>query len=92
MKAVCGCGGHNVKKLSDEINKIKSVTKEEMYKIALLVGFGCEKCLVVQDAVGVEKSNPDDVGELYRQKFNDPNFNPRWECGLVAEKIVMELQ
>ncbi|MBE3084617.1 MAG: (2Fe-2S)-binding protein [Bacteroidetes bacterium] len=90
IKVVCGCDGMDIPELAKAIKKKKLITAEDIYNLARK-HVGCEKCLVVQDAegnfFGLEE---DDLPKLYKEKFLDPKFNPRWERGTAAYTEIIE--
>lgn len=92
LKIVAGSDGMNAGKLAPEIKKRNAVLSlEELHSLAIEVGFGCEKCLVVLGKESDFHMTEDDLPPLYRKTFSDPKFNPRWECGLADHVIVVKL-
>lgn len=87
-KIVAGCEGHH-EYLQDLavrlryllINKKSEVTLEEIYNISIEY-IGCSDCLAIVGQDGVYFKGEDELSELYRKTFDQPYFNPRWECGL----------
>lgn len=92
MKVVCGCDGYNALRVSKALVSKWPVSPIEAYKIAKEEGFGCGSCLMVVTDSGIFGKSEDSFeivnleGEdfdnpLYREKFSEPRFNPRWELG-----------
>lgn len=92
IKAVCGCDGYNAPALAHLLKQESEVPElEAVHRLALDVGFGCEDCLVVQ---GTDRNlflGEDDLSPLYREKFGDPSFNPRWERGTCGNVEVVTI-
>ena len=55
------------------------------------LGFGNEHNLVVQSTDTVYTECEGELSPLYREKFSDPRFNPRWECGTAAYVEVVDV-
>lgn len=97
MKFVAGSGGYNAENLAEEIYKHglpKSLKTAQ--QLAINLSFGSEDSLVVMDANLVRYQNDEfrDFSEdesLYRSKFNDQEFNPRWSCGTADHSVVVDL-
>ena len=52
--------------------------------------FGCKNCTVVQTENDFRQEDmEDELPELYKQKFSDPEFNPRWERGTAAHTEII---
>ena len=90
MKIVTGSDGYNAKSFSEKLLEAWPLPIEKVYQLALKNSFGSEVNLVVIDKEKIyaegEFKNESDVDELYRQTFDNPNFNPRWKDG-VADYI-----
>jgi hypothetical protein len=90
QKIVAGCDGYNAEKLANRLLELRAFARlEDIRKVAFECGVGCEECLVVMD--GESHAGPEDIGPLYREKFGDPEFNPRWECGLAAHIWIVDI-
>jgi hypothetical protein len=84
-KIITGCDGYKIHDL------VKIVTKDEwiepncdnLYEQAINIGLGCESCLVVFTRTGICYKGEDELSILYWEKFNIPQFNPRWKQGTV---------
>ena len=90
FKVVAGCDGYNAERLADNLKAMKDHTVESIYEMAEACDFGSAECLVVMSEtnhlfLGAELS------PRYREKFNDPEFNPRWACGIAAYVEVVEI-
>lgn len=92
LKVVCGCDGYNAVKMAYLLRLETEVPPVDVVRrFAEAVGFGCDDCLVIQTPDADDFRGEDELGPLYREKFNDPSFNPRWECGDCAETEIVEL-
>lgn len=78
---VVGCNGYNADKVAARIRSFQSAGLTDLYMIARDEGFGCASCRVVIGREGVMCVDPDDLHDLYRETFDQPAFNPRWENG-----------
>jgi len=90
MKLIVGCNGYNFKKVVKQLKEEWPVSLERAYEIASVNYFGSVDCLVVIDENSVIYKGDDMLSPLYRETFADPNFNPRWECGLTDEFEIVE--
>lgn len=97
LKVVVGCNGGEVKKASDAIRELhpsKINDLELIYDSMIESEFGCENCLVVANGNRIfSKGEDPDVLEkgLYRKKFTEPEFNPRWVSGQCECFVQIEL-
>lgn len=86
MKIVVGCDGYNAKKLAESIQSAGKVpTPDQADSLAREHGFGCHDCRVIQTPARDHFS--EELSPRYRETFNDPEANPRWEHD--AEHTVM---
>lgn len=101
FKAVAGSNGANARKLAALLKDISSsCTAEEVHRLAVKAGFGHpDTDLIVQGREGMlhfDRSQvfEEDLGPFYRDesKFNDPEFNPRWQCGVADYIEIVDLQ
>lgn len=88
FKIVTGSDGYNINRLSELIASEKiahnELTAECLYQMALDVAFGTVDSLVIIDHNSHYVSDePLEKDSLYFTKFDIPDFNPRWECGLT---------
>ncbi len=93
MKIVAGCDGDNAQKVADQLQKNWPVSVEDAYKIALEAGFGDVRCLVVITDSELKFEGEDD-GEFsvrYRNTFQRPEFNPRWDLGTADHVVVVDV-
>lgn len=86
MKFISGVNGHKARDLSLILEERKGVlpTLAEGYELACRLGFGSRSCLVVMDKDGEKyegEGGVDSLSPLYREEFDNPNFNPRWPEG-----------
>lgn len=91
MKIIVGCDGSRAQKVADSIQKRWPLSAEEAQGIAKEHGFGCEECLVIMTESDFIYDDEADITDLYIDKFQDPEFNPRWECGLADHVVVVEV-
>lgn len=92
-KAVAGCDGMEAPYLASLIAQERLTDPKEIHDLAECIGFGCDRCRVVQGpegfAFGIDIGDED--FERYRRTFGDPRFNPRWEHGTADYVEVVEL-
>ena len=92
FKCVAGCNGMTAEKTSEALKKIINPTIDQVYKICLDNDFGCSDCTVVQSENDfIQRDMEDGLPELYIKKFNEPEFNPRWECGIASHVEIIKL-
>jgi len=93
LKCVAGCDGYNAHDAAIAIKKANKYDLKTIYDICLRNNFGCyHGCLIVQsenDFMTFDKEDP--LPELYIEKFNDPNFNPRWERGTASYTEIINI-
>lgn len=93
LKAVCGCDGYNAKSLAHLLRIETEVPPlDKVYDFAKSVGFGCNDCLVIQTIDDELYRGEGELHPRYREKFNDPNFNPRWERGICGCVEIVSLR
>jgi hypothetical protein len=98
FKLVAGCNGQITPKLVKLIKKHNTLAKkckitetlEDMLLLAQNEDFGCPDCLVVMDSKRILGQEVENVGMLYRETFDKPEFNPRWENGTADYVRVIE--
>lgn len=81
MKIVAGCEGYNAEKLAAALKEKWPVTAEEAYRLARKTPFGSGDCLVVLTPDGELFFGSADLSPSYRDTFNQPEWNPRWNLG-----------
>lgn len=85
VKVVAGCDGFNVPKLVERVEALtETPTVDESLALAREVGLGCPLCLMAGDRdhiVGLDEDEYPDVAARFRETFDQPRFNPRWEQG-----------
>lgn len=91
IKIICGCNGHRTEKFVDIIKDGQPEKIQDIYKIAIENNFGCRECLVVMDDKNVVFKGDEELGPLYREKFDDPLFNPRWNSGMADIISVLKI-
>ncbi len=92
IKIVAGCDGYNADKIAKIIKEKNLEEIQDIYDIALENGFGCSECLVVMNESNILHKGGNDINShpLYRKTFNNPSFNPRWDCGSVENLVIIE--
>jgi len=90
FKIVVGSNGFNARKLAEFIIKEKVIEFSELDVAAEAVGFGSKSDRVVM-MTPTKVISPVDakLDELYSKTFSDPEFNPRWECGIAEHVVIM---
>lgn len=91
FKCVAGCDGQNAPEAAKAIKALNPATLEELHKACIDHKFGCFDCLVVQNSDRHLDGSGDELPSLYKIKFKDPKFNPRWERGTAAYTEIIEL-
>ena len=93
VKCVAGCNGMKAPQLAEILRLFfqnRDMNLPKIYQICRNNDFGCKSCLVVQTKDSFI-SDDDELPELYKEKFNDPRFNPRWSLGTAAYTEVVEI-
>lgn len=92
IKVVAGCQGYMAEELAQVIKERRlPLGPEQVQRWAQIVGFGCPNCLVVMDEQEALGQDADELPALYRQTFDDPRFNPRWQRGTASHVEVVEI-
>lgn len=101
LKIVVGCDGFNVRKCAERLISLwpddsPFETHERWLALwannmAHISGFGCVDCRVVLTENTVRADCPSDLPHLYRDTFDDPHFNPRWELGTAPHVVIINL-
>jgi len=91
FKCVAGMDGMAARKVAAKIRKLPfdHLTVKLLYQLCIDMRFGHKETLVVQsenenycdESIACDPRPEDDLYEN-KDKFKDPKFNPRWECGL----------
>ena len=92
VKVIAGCDGARARELGQVITNLKVFDRDSIFDAARRVGLGCHQCLVVMDQDDVRYDGDEPLDELYRNTFDDPNFNPRWESGLADIVLVLDVE
>lgn len=83
MKVVAGCNGNLVREVANQLRAVWPVDANRAYDFMEEIGFGCDDCLVVITALEIAYRGGDEpLSPLYRETFEQPEFNPRWDAGL----------
>jgi hypothetical protein len=94
LKVVVGCDGMNIPKLAKALRKDGRVDPQSVHKICRKQKVGCDSCLVVASPDTIicgEGEDKDEIEKKYRVKFNDPNWNPRWDFGTADYTEIIKL-
>ena len=94
MKVITGSDGYNAPKLAEWLRHNHSASPREVYDKALSLNFGGECNLVVQHSPFdyiVDDGWIEDLPKIYSDKFGDPEFNQRWDIGIVDHLEVIRL-
>lgn len=85
IKVICGCNGMNIPKLERYVQQHRIDTIPAMWRAVKVCKIGCDSCLVIQDSTNnyMSQGIVVDLVSRYREKFEDPCFNPRWGQGLA---------
>ncbi len=92
MKIVAGCDGNNAQKVADQLRDSWPVSIENAYKIALNNGLGDKDCLVIITDSDIKyEGGKNEIHSRYRETFQQPEFNPRWDHGTADFIIVVDV-
>jgi hypothetical protein len=91
MKVVAGSNGHNAQKLADWLKAFWPVDAARAYTLAQEAGFGERRSLVVITKTEVVFRGDEDIHSYYRETFDQPEFNPRWEQGAADYVVVVDV-
>jgi len=90
FKCVAGCNGMTATETANKLKALTNPTLDEVYDVCLENDFGCDDCLVVQSETEHKDRDGEGLSQLYTDKFNDAEFNPRWESGIASHVEVIE--
>lgn len=94
FKCVAGCNGSTADKTAAALKKLANPTIDQVYKVCIDNHFGCKECTVVQSEKE-HRCDPDyqkeKLSSLYKDKFVDPKFNPRWEYGTASHVEIVNI-
>ncbi|MDQ5893681.1 MAG: hypothetical protein QG640_693 [Patescibacteria group bacterium] len=93
MKIITGADGQCASKVAKAIKKLGHIPEpEEAYDLALRHGFGHESSLVVMNGKETfHKTDTEGFEKGYRQTFDNPEFNPRWDHGTADYTQIVHL-
>lgn len=93
MKFIAGSDGDAAVDLAAAIREWREPPSplSNAYDIALAHGFGTKESLVVMNREDVEFRGDEDLDKRYRETFDQPRFNPRWDVGTADYVEVVEL-
>lgn len=93
-KAITGINGMMAEDLELLIKQRKINDAKALYDAAIEVDFGLDR-LVVQHDNGefteLELEIDPETASLYKSKYNDPTFNPRWDHGTADYVRVIDV-
>lgn len=92
MKIVAGCDGMFGYRVATQLRAQWPVTAERAYEIAHEMQFGCRSCLVVLTKDEQFDDCDSVLSPRYRETFDDPQFNPRWDHGTADFVEVVQVQ
>ncbi|HBM45987.1 MAG: hypothetical protein UT05_C0001G0036 [Parcubacteria group bacterium GW2011_GWF2_38_76] len=90
MKIIAGCDGYNARKIANKLKEKWPMNIDDVYKMALSLGFGDTDCLVIvtDKEIKYEREPGTEIHPRFRETFQQPKFNPRCESG-TADFIVI---
>ena len=92
MKIITGSDGMHAPKLASKLRSFGRVPAlDEAYRFALSLGFGSSASLVVMNERSTFFFGDDELSPLYRETFDQPEFNPRWRQGTADHVEVVTL-
>ena len=91
IKILSGCDGQNSLKLAKIIRENKMSNIKEIYDLAVRTKFGCKDCLVVMNKDTIIYKGDEKLDPSYRETFDKPSFNPRWENGTADFVIILQM-
>lgn len=94
-KIVVGDNGMLINNVIKDIKakKVEPNNLQKFYELAKQNRFGCKDCLVIMDKnheMFLGEDGDEELDERYRNTFNKPKFNPRWDCGEVEYLEMLE--
>lgn len=94
LKLVTGSNGYDIPKIAEEVKRKRIVNIEDLKALCYEMDF-TPPYLTIQSSPTdfwciEEDTNLEDLNELFEIKFNEPEFNPRWSCGLADYVEVVE--
>jgi hypothetical protein len=99
MKIVTGSDGYNAALLAQLLRAIKRVPSvQEAVDFCVSCEFGASRsdygslCIQTPERDHYLSDPEAELPPLYREKFSDPRFNPRWKCGIAAYTEVIEME
>jgi hypothetical protein len=82
MKIIAGCNGMNAERVAKEIRRLKRVPGiAEAHEIAKRLNFGAPESLVIVTESDIRFDGEETLDNRYRDTFDRPEFNPRWDKG-----------
>lgn len=96
IKLVCGCNGQELENLAEYFQQFTAGQLDiaDVFLAAQEYEVGCPDCLVVMDDnldFEIDDAADPEIGQLYFEKFEDPEFNPRHHEGTAGVVKVLDL-
>ena len=92
-KIVTGCDGRNIVPLAESLRKNPTTDPDELLKRCREHDLGGNSLIVQSSSDGwLCDGDTEEVPELYKAKFHEPRFNPRWPNGTAEYTEVVELE
>ena len=97
LKCIAGIDGGKAYKLADQLLDLMQdagwelPSLQDVYALALSVGFGTAEDLVVMNRRDVYHETGGPLPVPYRHTFNRSRFNPRWKDGTAGHVVVINI-
>lgn len=92
MKVIAGIDGDKAQALATLMLDAWPMTVDAVYHMALEIGFGSPESLVIMTANTVRFDGDEDLHPRYRDTFQEPRFNPRWESGICDHIAIVNIE
>lgn len=91
-KIVVGANGYNIPKLAESLRKNPTTGSNELLKRCLEHDLGgCSLIVQSSPKMWLSDGGDEELPKLYKTKFHDPRFNPRWKNGTASYVEIVEL-
>ncbi len=94
LKVVAGCNGGKAPAFAQYLKAALSsgtIAPARIYEIAQKYDLGTTENLVVMSPTSSYHKCEGELNPRYRETFNRPNFNPRWDEGTADHVIIVDL-
>lgn len=92
-KIVTGADGYNIPALAESLRQNPTTDPDELLKRCREHDLGGNSLIVQSSPAGwLCDGDTEEVPELYKAKFHEPRFNPRWPNGTAEYTEVVELE